>query len=357
MDWKDFTGQLFLDGGPSTCQFAITDACNAKCSFCNFSRESASGPKTLVQKEAGIGAIDSLYRNGVRYIIFTGGEPTLNPSLDDFIKHCTDIGVKSLLVTNGSTLSAERAGQLADLGLCEAIISVDSCERAVSEENRGLPGVWDRIAEANRMFAERSTGHVASVTLSRITGDLSLLPQTLDSLGFQGVTFSFPLTGLESNYLGCKESELVDYSPEEIHNLIDMVIDLRKHYNVLNPLPSLEDMHRYLRKEPQKFVCLGGFKQFYLDWNLNLWRCCNWKKPMCRVSEFNGSQIVRDGCTSCMVDCFRDASVLQQCAISLADGIHAACCGRWDSMLRCWTDLRNAESIGAVIKDSHWLGC
>ena len=358
MNWKEIISQVFLDGGPSTCQFAITNACNAKCEFCNFSREQAKNdknPKTVVKLSAGLNAIDCLYRNGVRFLIFTGGEPTLNPSLEEFMAHCRDLGMDSLIVTNGSTLSVDKVNSLISNGLSEVIISVDSVDPSVSEKNRGLPGVTERITSANRIFAQHKVGRVASVTLSKILGDLKELPHTLERMGFEAVTFYFPLINLDSNYLGCKDSDLVNYTPEEMHHLIDEVIALKKTYRVLNPTASMMDMHRYLNKEPQEFVCLGGFKQFYLDWELQLWRCCNWRRPMCHVCEFNGSQIIRDGCTECMIDCYRDASVMQHCAVSVADAVHAACCGRWQLSAQHIFNVRNLHSIGAVLENAHWL--
>lgn len=355
MDWKEVLEQIVLDGGPSTCQFAITDACNAKCEFCNFSRERTGETKSFVKLEDGIKAIDSLYRNGVRFIIFTGGEPTLNPHLAAFMEHCQRLGIVTLVVTNGSTLSEDKIHDLIDKGLKEIIISVDSVDHQVCEENRGLPGVSENIRRANAIFKENKIGSVASVTLSKILGDLQSLPDSLRDLGFEAVTFSFPLTKLESNYLGCRDDELVSYTTEELHHLINEVLKLKKSFKVLNSKESLLDMHRYLDGEPQRFVCLGGFKQFYLDWNLQLWRCCNWKTPMCHVSDFNGSQVVRDGCTSCMIDCYRDTGVLQHCAVSLSDGVHSICCDKWARAWHQWINLDNWRSLRSVIENYHWL--
>ena len=355
MNWKEISKQIVLDGGPSTCQFAITNACNAKCEFCNFSRDRTGEDRIFVKLEEGIKAIESLYRNGVRFLIFTGGEPTLNPHLGAFIEHCQKLDIDTLLITNGSMLSEEKVNELIDKGLKEVIISVDSIDQQVGEYNRGLPEIAETIRCANAIFQKRKVGHIASVTLSRILGDLQSLPESLRDLGFEAVTFSFPLTNLDSNYLGCRDCELVDYTAEEMHNLIDEVLRLKKIFTVLNPRESLLDMHRYLNGEVQRFVCLGGFKQFYLDWNLQLWRCCNWKTPLCHVSDFNGSQAVRDGCTSCMVDCYRDTSVLQHCAVSFSDGIHSICCDRWSRAWRQWINLNNWRSLRSIIENFHWL--
>ena len=78
-------------------------------------------------------------------------------------------------------------------------------------------------------------------------------------------------------------------------------------------------MQRHLRGEKEKFGCLGGHKYFYLDWNLDLYRCHFWEKPMCKVWDWDESKLIRDGCTRCMIDCYRDPSVLQFVAISASD--------------------------------------
>jgi hypothetical protein len=75
-------------------------------------------------------------------------------------------------------------------------------------------------------------------------------------------------------------------------------------------------MQRHLRGEPEKFGCLGGYKYFYVDWDLNLYRCQYWETPMCNIHEFDQSKLIRDGCTRCMIDCYRAPSVLQFVAIS-----------------------------------------
>ena len=92
---------------------------------------------------------------------------------------------------------------------------------------------------------------------------------------------------------------------------------------VLNPSASIEEMKRYIAGGEQKFPCLGGYKYFYLDWNLMMWRCHNWAEPMCHISEFDETKLVRDGCTKCMIDCYRDSSVMHHIGVSVHDSYQA----------------------------------
>jgi hypothetical protein len=81
---------------------------------------------------------------------------------------------------------------------------------------------------------------------------------------------------------------------------------------VLNPVASIDDMQRHLCGEPKMFGCLAGWKSFYLDWHLALWRCHNWDRQLCDIRDSDGTQRLRDGVTACMIDCWRDASVMHR---------------------------------------------
>lgn len=354
--WKDILKSVVTDGGPSTCQFAITNVCNAACDFCNFSRDKL--PKAegkSVSLEDGLRSLEILRSQGVGFMVFTGGEPTVHRDWVELLKTSDRLGMVNLMVTNGSTLSERTIEKFQEASLSGVIISIDSQDLTRHEENRGLKGVCSKIKQHMPALKEAGVGATASVTLNRLLDDFDRLPDTLEDLGFEAVTFSFPLTTLESSYLGASESDLVSFTREEMHRWIDRVQGLKKRFPVLNPSASLKDMHAHLDSAPEQFPCLGGWKQYYLDWNLLLWRCNSWNKPMCHVFDFDGSQKVRDGCQACMVDCFRDASVQQFVALSLSDGLKAVRQGHLRQAWRHLVDPRNLTSLGSALENLFWL--
>ncbi len=353
--WK-IALQGLADGGPSVCQFAITSACNARCGFCNFAVD-RSPPEsrqsvTLAQANQ---AADILHRNGVHYLIFVGGEPLMHPDLPAMIRYAAELGMAPLLVTNGALLTEQRIQTLAEAGVRSVILSIDAHEIAVHETNRGLPGVCDRIRAANQQFKHLKIGTTASVTMSRLIEDYQALPEFLKSLGFDSVTFSYPLTTLASSYLGYAESDLVSYEPKELEAAFETVKALKKQFHVVNPSTSIEDMQRHLRGETEQFGCLGGWKYFYLDWHLNLYRCHNWAEPLCHITEFDGSQRVRDNCTACMLDCYRDASVMQYIGIAISDGWRSARKGRFREAWNTWFSVKTKASLQAVWEEGQWM--
>ena len=70
--------------GPGRCEFALTNACNANCGFCNFARDTLSKDRwEYVERKGALQAIDILFHQDIRYLIITGGEPTLHPNVTE----------------------------------------------------------------------------------------------------------------------------------------------------------------------------------------------------------------------------------------------------------------------------------
>ncbi|HUK07989.1 MAG TPA: radical SAM protein [Stellaceae bacterium] len=343
--------KAIVDGGPGTCHFAITSVCNARCGFCNFAIDRLPKEKqhSVTLEEAKL-ALDILARNDIRHVHFTGGEPLVHSDLVAIVAHARRLAMSSIIVTNGWLLSVEKIEALVEAGLASLAISVDAPSVAAHDENRGLIGLSDRIRLANAACRDRCLPTIASVTMSRLVGDYAVLPEFLKDLGFDAVTFSYPLTELQSSYLSYRDSDLVTYSAEELDAAFAAIKALKKSFPVLNPSASIDEMRRHLRGEHEQFGCLGGYKFFYVDWHLDVYRCHDWARPMCHITQFDRTPRIRDGCRACMIDCYRDDSVMQHVAVGISDGVAEAAKGHWRKALGHWFDRRNLISIGAVLE-------
>lgn len=349
--------EVLRSGGPGQVIFALNNACNANCGFCNFALERL--PRAdwkFAPVEETKRAIDVLHDNFIRYLILTGGEPMLHPDLDAIVAHAAERGIAVVLVTNGSRLTEPRCAELAAAGVSSVVISIDAEDVDKHERNRQLPGVCEKIKRANRVLGAAGVQTTASVTVSRLVESDDALVAFLGDLGFDNVTFSYPLNDLPSSFLGFGSSALVDFTPAELDARFERIKDLKRRFPVVNPAASLDDMQRLVRGEPQHFACLGGHRYFYLDWDLMVWRCHHWHEPLCSVFDLDESKYVRDGCTRCMVDCFRDASVMQHVAVSAADALGALRAGHlfraFDHVFR----RSNLESLRAVYENRRWIG-
>ena len=352
-------GEVLNHGGPGYLQFAITNVCNARCDFCGFAVNKFDPQKrrsvTLAEARD---VIDIAVRNHIGYLLFVGGEPLVHRDLPAMIRYAAERGIHPMVCTNGSLWTEQNMRELASAGLSSVIMSVDAHEVARHEQNRGLPDVCRKIKRANEVFDQLGIQTTASVTASRLVDDYEKLPAFLVTLGFGSCTFSYPLTALASSYLSFSDSSLVSYRTEELIEVFEKIKELkrRSRFPVVNPSESLTEMQRHLRGEKEKFGCLGGHKYFYLDWNLNLYRCHFWDSPMCNIYEFDQSKLIRDGCTRCMIDCYRDPSVLQFVAISASDAWNNLRHGRFGAAARNIFDSRNLTSLRAVWEDRKWIG-
>lgn len=355
--------QLFKDvlnhGGPGYLQFAITNICNADCDFCGFARSKFDpGARHSVTLEEARRVIDVALKNHIGYLLFVGGEPMVHRDLRAMTRYAAERGIHPMICTNGGLWNDENMRGLASDGLSSVIMSVDAHDLIKHEKNRGLPGVGNKIKRANDFFHSAGIQTTASITASRLIDDYEKLPAFLETLGFTSCTFSYPLTSLASSYLSFSDSGLVNYSKDELIELFGKIKKLKAQsgFPVVNPAESLAEMQRHLRGEKEKFGCLGGHKYFYLDWNLDLYRCHAWEKPMCKVWDWDDSKLVRDGCTRCMIDCYRDPSVLQFVAISASDAWNNLRKGDLAGAAKNIFDARNLTSIKAVWEDRKWIG-
>lgn len=351
-------GEVLDNGGPGYLQFAITNLCNADCGFCGFAR-SKFDPKARrsVTLNEALDVIDIAKKNHIGYLLFVGGEPLVHKELRAMVRYAARAGIKPMICTNGGLWTEANMAALAQDGLSSVIMSIDAHDVAKHEENRGLPDVCRKIKRANEFFRGVGIQTTASITASRLIEDYAKLPAFLRDLGFETCTFSYPLTNLASSYLSFSEGGLVSFTKDELFEVFENIKKL-KHtggYPVVNPTESLNEMQRHLRGEKEKFGCLGGHKYFYLDWHLNLYRCHFWETPMCNVYEWDDSKLIRDGCQRCMIDCYRDPSVLQHIAISASDSWQALKQGRLLKAAGHVFDSRNLTSIRAVAEDFKWV--
>jgi len=352
-------GEVLAHGGPGYLQFAITNICNADCDFCGFAR-SKFDPKARrsVTLQEARDAIDIALRNHIGYLLFVGGEPMVHRDLRAMTRYAAERGIHPMICTNGGLWNEENMRGFASDGLSSVIMSIDAHDAVKHEKNRGLPDVCKKIRRANEFFRSAGIQTTASITASRLIEDYDKLPAFLETLGFKSCTFSYPLTSLASSYLSFSDSGLVNYSKDELIELFEKIKRMKQgnSFPVVNPMESLTEMQRHLRGEREKFGCLGGHKYFYLDWNLDLYRCHFWERPMCKIHEWDASKLIRDGCTRCMIDCYRDPSVLQFVAISASDAWNNLRKGKLLSAAKNVLDSRNLTSLKAVWEDRTWIG-
>ena len=116
-----FFKNLFGFVQPVTAKFECTMRCNAECVFCNVWRLRHLYPDDLDTGKC-LRVVDAADELGVVLIKFTGGEPLLRDDLGTLISHASDLGLTTIVTTNGILLE-EKIGELCDLDRLE--VSLD----------------------------------------------------------------------------------------------------------------------------------------------------------------------------------------------------------------------------------------
>ncbi|WP_069266577.1 radical SAM protein [Paraburkholderia nodosa] len=309
---------------PAVCDVSVTNVCNAACDFCGFSREKKmAGPRRYLDPDAFERAMPMLRRRKIRYMTLQGGEPLVHPQIESLVGSATKAGIQCGVITNGWFLP-RHIKQLADAGLKRLLISIDSADMSEHEHNRGLPGLAARIREGITQAHAFGIPVCATVTVSRLVR-YAALPETLNQLGFDSVVFSYPRRDAfgSTSLVYDENSKLVDLSRDELLEALSAIEALKKRFRVMDPGAALDEVARFVRGEQQLIPCIAGSKYFYIDWNLDVWRCEPWHEPMGSVFDLDRLPDQREPCNACMMGCYRHASVLMHGAKAVTDSVYA----------------------------------
>jgi len=314
-----------------------------------------AGPARYVDTDAFFRALPILRRRGIRYITLQGGEPLVHPDIVRLVSETAAAGISCAVITNGWFLP-RYIESLAAAGLSRLIVSIDSANLTEHEHNRGLEGLERRLVEGIAQARACGLPVQASVTVNRLVR-YDELPAMLRRLGFDCVSFSYPRRepfGSTSLVYGA-ESDLVDLDQDELLAALDAIGHLSTQFPVLNPRASLAEVARYVRGEQQAIPCIGGHKYFYLDWNLDIWRCEAWNEPLGSVFELDRIPDQREPCNACMMACYRNASMLMHAAVAATDAARSLAAGQIGAASATLFRRSVAQSVWALIEETPKL--
>ncbi len=115
--------------------------CNQNCGICWQDRTwGRYGPEQILTW------IEDLYAAGARGLIISGGEPTLDPELDTYIRRARELGFRAItLETNAIQFAkAGLAERLLDAGLTDCFVSLHSGDAETSDAITRAPGTFSR---------------------------------------------------------------------------------------------------------------------------------------------------------------------------------------------------------------------
>ena len=135
-----------LDGSIAIWNF--TNRCNLSCMHC-YSRADLDSTDTLSTEDI-MNTLPKLKANGVKFIIFSGGEPLTRKDLFDIAERCRELGIITYLSTNGLYIGHKNAQKILDT-FNYVGISIDGSEET-HDRFRGLPGSFAMSMDAVRLL-------------------------------------------------------------------------------------------------------------------------------------------------------------------------------------------------------------
>jgi heme b synthase len=127
---------------PRLVAWEVTRSCNLNCVHCRASSEKGPYPGELDSAKA-LEIIDQIALSGRPIIILSGGEPLLRKDIFDLARHGTKLGLRMVMATNGTLLTAPIAREIKASGIKRVSISLDGANAAEHDRFRNVHGAFD----------------------------------------------------------------------------------------------------------------------------------------------------------------------------------------------------------------------
>ncbi|MDD3646535.1 MAG: radical SAM protein [Candidatus Gracilibacteria bacterium] len=122
-------------------------ACNNHCTFCvQGDKRERFKPRKLEEIQK---IIKEEYDAGARYVVFTGGEPTVHPNLVESVQYASDLGYKQIQIqSNGTNFdNLEYVKKLINAGVTEFSPSIHGFNKETHNKQVATPGAWDKVVK------------------------------------------------------------------------------------------------------------------------------------------------------------------------------------------------------------------
>ena len=291
-------------------EFAITNACVARCSFCDIWKQQ---PKVFTDRELSLQAIDNLADMGVSHITLTGGEPLMHPDIVDFVRKCTSRNVHNSVLDAAPRLITDQKLAGLDEAGCDMIsISFDSDDPQVLEESRRIPNIMRDMETAVRKIKDTKIKSMASILIWNNNHDqMEKLFQKATDMGFDLISVNYPTFSESVVYpLG---GEGISLSRDLVIESLRSVIELKKSskYKIVNSVTSMKNILSYL-DDPStvRYECLGGYRVMFVDWFFDVRPCMQLPNVLGSVLTMKKADLERVPCNACNMSWYRDFSTL-----------------------------------------------
>ena len=200
----------------------ITRRCNLKCLHCYAHARNIPFDNELTTME-GKKLIDDLAGFGVPVLLISGGEPLVRKDLPELAAYAVEKGMRAVISTNGTLITAQMANTLKKIGLSYVGISLDGMEE-INDRFRGVKGAFRSALKGIENCKKAGIKVGLRFTINKINvGEIPDLFKLIEENDIPRICFYHLV------YAG-RGSKLVeeDLTHEESRRAVDLIMDFTK---------------------------------------------------------------------------------------------------------------------------------
>lgn len=266
--WRNFLFRLsywlnYPLTAPDMLQLCFTFRCNLKCQMCNMSEKMEKSKQEKVPYELPFSLMKNLifqtYNMKIKEVYFVGGEPLIEGKIFELIKYASDLGMTTVINTNGVLLNEEKINNIFESGLSCVTFSIDGPDRKTHDAVRG-ENVFDGVTyNLEKLLLARSKKEEAKLRVNILCtvmkeniAKLAEMVMFAKNIGADGLCFQ-PLVSDntdQSNAAG-SDSWITSQMYDTLDESIGRIKELKKNGFsdfIINSLRQIELMKPYFRK-------------------------------------------------------------------------------------------------------------
>ncbi|MFC1867725.1 heme b synthase [Thermodesulfobacteriota bacterium] len=151
---------------PRLVAWEVTRSCNLNCVHCRASSEKGPYQGELGTEKA-MEVLDQISHLGKPIIILSGGEPLLREDIFDLARHGSQLGLRMVMATNGTTLTPHIAEEIKASGIKRVSVSLDGADSQGHDRFRKVPGAFNSTLKGIALLKKTGIDFQINTTVTK----------------------------------------------------------------------------------------------------------------------------------------------------------------------------------------------